>query len=100
MTPDVAIDPPDSVEKPPETPPDFPRESSPAPRRLFALKHGDTFVAADARGDILGGAYEADGMFREDTRVLSRYRLTVGEFLPDLLGGALSHDSVFYTANV
>ena len=33
--------------------------------RLFALKHGDTFVVADAFGDILG---DGDGLFRGDTR--------------------------------
>ena len=49
-----------------------------APPRLFALKHGDTFVVADASGDILGGG---DGLFRDDTRVLSRFRLTLGLFL-------------------
>ena len=38
------------------------------PLRLFALKHGDTFVVADAFGDILG---DGDGLFRDDTRVLS-----------------------------
>ena len=45
------------------------------PLHLFALKHGDTFVVADAFGDILG---EGDGLFRDDTRVLSRFRLTLG----------------------
>ena len=35
------------------------------PLRLFALKHGDTFVVADAFGDILG---DGDGLFRDDTR--------------------------------
>src|SRR5258706_1577679 len=68
--------------------------------RLFALKHGDCFVAADARGDIWGGPYEADGMFRKDARVLSRFRLLVGGCPPELLGGAFSHDNVLFTANL
>ncbi len=36
--------------------------------RLHALKDGDTFVVADAFGDIYG---DGDGMFHNDTRVLS-----------------------------
>ena len=42
------------------------------PQRLFALKDGDTFVVADAFGDILG---DGDGLFHDDTRLLSRFRL-------------------------
>ena len=45
------------------------------PIRLFALKDGDTFAVADASGNILG---ESDGMFHDDTRVLSFFRLTLG----------------------
>ena len=45
------------------------------PLRLLALKHADTFVVADAVGDIVG---LDDGMFRDDTRVLSRWLLRVG----------------------
>ena len=67
------------------------------PRSLFALKHGDTFLVADAIGDILG---DADGMFRDDTRVLSRFRLTLAGRAPSLLGGAVSQDNVFFTANL
>ena len=45
------------------------------PHRLFALKHGDCFAVADAYGDIRGAG---DGFFRDDTRVLSEFRLTLG----------------------
>jgi glycogen debranching enzyme-like protein len=41
------------------------------PARLFALKQGDTFVVADAFGGITG---EGDGLFRNNTRLLSRFR--------------------------
>ena len=40
------------------------------PIRLVALKHGDTFIVADSNGDILG---EGDGLFQNDTRILSRW---------------------------
>ena len=45
------------------------------PHRLFALKQGDCFAVADAYGDIRGAG---DGFFRDDTRVLSEFRLTIG----------------------
>ena len=68
-----------------------------APSRLFALKHGDTFVVADAFGDIGG---EGDGLFHHDTRLLSRFRLSVGGRPLALLGGAIGQDSVLFTANL
>ena len=43
------------------------------PARLFALKQGDTFVVADACGNITG---EGDGLFHDDTRLLSQFRLS------------------------
>ncbi|QKC86377.1 amylo-alpha-1,6-glucosidase [Mesorhizobium sp. NZP2077] len=67
------------------------------PHRLFALKHGDCFVVADAYGDIRGAG---DGFFRDDTRVLSEFRLTVGGRSTSLLGASLSQDNVLFTANL
>ncbi|HEX2137873.1 MAG TPA: glycogen debranching N-terminal domain-containing protein, partial [Microvirga sp.] len=67
------------------------------PHRLFALKQGDTFVVADAFGDIVG---EGDGLFHEDTRVLSRFRLTLGGKPPSLLGAAVGQDNVLFTSNL
>ncbi len=69
----------------------------PSPLRLFVLKHGDTFLVADASGDIWG---EGDGLFRNDTRVLSSFRLTLGGHLPSLLGARISQDNVFFTSNL
>ena len=67
------------------------------PLRLFALKHGDTFVVADGVGDIVG---TDDGMFRDDTRVLSRWRLRVGDRPPSLLASDVSRDNVYFTAHL
>jgi glycogen debranching enzyme len=67
------------------------------PIGLFALKHDDTFLVADSIGDIWGGV---DGLFRDDTRVLSRFRLSIGGAAPSLLGSGVSHDNVFFRANV
>jgi glycogen debranching enzyme len=73
-----------------------PVEASPPPL-LFALKHGDTFLVANALGDILG---DGDGLFQDDTRVLSRFRLRLGGKALSLLGSAVSQDNVFFTANL
>ncbi len=67
------------------------------PARLFALKQGDTFVVADAFGDITG---EGDGLFHEDTRLLSLLRLSMGGRPLELLGSAVSEDNVVFTANL
>ncbi len=67
------------------------------PLRLHALKRGDTFIVCDPLGDILG---DGDGLFDDDTRLLSRFRLLLGETTPSLLSTAISHDNVFFTANI
>jgi hypothetical protein len=55
-------------------------------------KHDYTFLVADVLGDVRGGA---DGLFTNDTRVLSFFRLTIGGLLPSLLGSGVSTDNVF-----
>jgi glycogen debranching enzyme len=67
------------------------------PHRFYALKEGDCFVVADSHGDIRG---TGDGFFRDDTRLLSEYRLTVGGRPTSLLGASLSQDNVLFTANL
>ena len=74
---------------------DEPAESR-VPHRLFALKDGDTFLVADAYGDIQGGA---DGLFRDDTRLLSQFCLLLGGMQPSLLSAAVAQDNVFFTSN-
>ncbi|MDP3853405.1 amylo-alpha-1,6-glucosidase [Phenylobacterium sp.] len=66
------------------------------PHRLFALKDKDTFVVCDAFGDILGAA---DGLFHNDTRILSRFRVLLGGQPPSLLSAAIAQDNVFFTSN-
>ncbi|HUH92033.1 MAG TPA: amylo-alpha-1,6-glucosidase [Casimicrobiaceae bacterium] len=63
----------------------------------YALKHNEQFVVADALGDISG---EGDGLFFRDTRVLSRFRLTIGGATPALLSSGVSHDNVFFRADL
>ncbi|MEJ8826811.1 amylo-alpha-1,6-glucosidase [Variovorax humicola] len=66
-------------------------------QRLFVLKEGDTFVVADAHGDITG---EGDGLFHNDTRLLSSFRLLVNGVQPTLLSSAVGQDNAFFTANL
>src|SRR5512144_2791964 len=63
----------------------------------YALKDNGAFLVADALGDITG---DADGLFYNDTRLLSRFGFTIGDAAPSLLSSGLSEDNVFFRANV
>jgi len=66
------------------------------PLRMYALKHGDTFLVADALGNIAG---DDDGLFHNDTRILSRFVVLLGGKLPSLLGAGLSQDNAVFTTH-
>jgi glycogen debranching enzyme len=66
------------------------------PISSYSLKHDHTFMVADALGDIRGGS---DGLFRDDTRVLSRLVLTIGDMPPALLRSAVGDDNVVFRIN-
>lgn len=55
------------------------------------------FVVADTFGNVLG---HGDGLFRNDTRVLSRLELTLGGQPPSLLSASISGDNVYFTAHM
>src|SRR5579871_6384790 len=61
------------------------------------LKSGDTFIVNDRLGDITG---IDDGLFVNDTRVLSSLRLTFGGRVPSLLSGSVSSDNTSFTAHL
>jgi glycogen debranching enzyme len=63
----------------------------------FTLKDGDTFLLADALGDVQGSD---DGLFTNDTRMLSRYELEVAGHTPSLLGAAINQDNTIFTAHL
>ncbi len=63
-------------------------------RETLSLKDGDDFVVADPQGDIAGGV---DGFFHDDTRILSRLRLLIGDKLPSRLSYRLSRDNAVFT---
>jgi glycogen debranching enzyme len=64
---------------------------------LYALKNNEAFLVADALGDITG---QGDGLFCDDTRMLSRFSLKLGAASPSLLSSGVSQDNVFFRANV
>lgn len=61
------------------------------------LKDGDSFLIANAFGDI---ANDSDGLFHDDTRLLSSYRLLIAGLLPELLSAAVTRDNVFFFAHL
>jgi glycogen debranching enzyme len=60
----------------------------------IAILNGNTFVVSDRTGNIDGSPSDAEGLFDDDTRFLSRWILTVNGKRP----GALSVDDVDYFA--
>src|ERR1700751_4595927 len=66
-------------------------------QRLFVLKEGDTFLVADAMGDITG---EGDGLFHNDTRLLSTFRVLMDGRSPTFPSRAVSQDNAFFTPNL
>jgi glycogen debranching enzyme len=63
----------------------------------YTLKDANTFLLADALGDVRGSD---DGLFCDDTRMLSRFELTVAGRQPSLLGAAITQDNTLFTAHV
>jgi glycogen debranching enzyme len=57
-----------------------------------SILDGDTFVVSDRRGDVVPSRSEPHGLFLQDTRFLSCWRLTVDGSSPDVL----STDDVNY----
>ncbi|WP_049620839.1 amylo-alpha-1,6-glucosidase [Frateuria defendens] len=75
-------------------------DTEPPPRSLqslFVLKEGDSFLVADAFGDVTG---EDDGLFHNDTRLLSGFHLYLAGRRPSLLSSAVSQDNLYFTANL
>ena len=62
-----------------------------------ALKDGDTFLVCAPGGDLEG---EADGLYRDGTRVLSTLRLGLDGAGLSLLSCAVSQDNVYFTAHL
>jgi glycogen debranching enzyme len=81
----------------PGSEPSVPIESPSGTGGFFALKRGDTFVVADRYGDISG---DDDGLFCNDTRLLSCWKLLLSDARPSILTGSVSQDNVRFTAHL
>jgi glycogen debranching enzyme-like protein len=55
------------------------------PVDTVSILDGNEFVVSDARGDIEESRTDALGLFRDDTRFLSRWILTINGLRPKLL---------------
>ena len=85
-----------------QTEPEFDRAASQdeAPggfRPTYVLKHGDMFMVADAIGNV---SDPSEGLFFNDTRILSHFRLSIGGRALSLLGAAVGQDDVTFQANL
>lgn len=67
------------------------------PRTLYALKSGNLFMVADSHGDVVG---DGDGLFLNDTRVLSRFRLRLAGRAPSLLSARVSGDNIVFASHM
>src|SRR5262245_55612883 len=74
--------------------------------QLFVLKHDDLFAVFNARGDFhgdlhaVGPSLGADGLFQDDTRILSKLILRFQGKSPELLSANIGYDNVVFTAHL
>ena len=61
------------------------------------LKDGDSFLVANAYGDIEG---DSDGLFHDDTRLLSRSVLRIAGARPEMLSATVTRDNVYFVAHL
>ena len=61
-----------------------------------ALKHGDTFLVLDIRGDIGTSFVGSSGLFHNDTRHLSRLEVLLNSKPPLLLGSNIRDDNTAF----
>jgi len=74
--------------------------------RIHVLKQDDLFAVFNPRGDFhgqlhpVGPSTGADGLFQDDTRILSELSLTIGGAVPVLLSSSVGLDNVVFSANL
>lgn len=86
----------------PATPAQFiiPATVSLQEKRLYTLKHGDTFAVFDHSGDAISSPGSTDGIFHNDTRYLSHFYFTIDGKRPILLSSTLGDDNAILTCDV
>lgn len=68
--------------------------------RHRTLKHGDTFAVFDQRGDIGGEAGNPEGLYHDDTRILSRFDLQLDGARPLFLSSTTQEDNAVFSADL
>jgi|HigsolmetaAR201D_1030396.scaffolds.fasta_scaffold00890_13 glycogen debranching enzyme len=68
--------------------------------RPRTLKHGDTFALFDQFGDIRAGQGRPDGLYHNDTRFLSKLRLTIDGQPPLLLSSTVQSNNAVLDVDV
>jgi glycogen debranching enzyme len=71
-------------------------ESVTGSERSLSMKDGNVLLVFDPWGDLREGA---DGLFCDDTRILSHFRLLVGGRRPSRLGYGMSPDNAAFSFN-
>jgi glycogen debranching enzyme len=69
-------------------------------RRTRTLKHGDTFVVFDHRGNIGIEPGSTEGLYHRDTRILSKLTLLLEETRPLLLSSLIQDDNSMFIADL
>lgn len=78
----------------------IPATTSVLERRPRTLKHDDTFGMFDNYGDIVPGHGIPEGLYHQDTRFLSEYRLFVNGVRPLLLGSTVQDNNAFISSDL
>ncbi len=69
--------------------------------KTYGIKEGDVFVIMNPLGDIYPTEVSPDqGLYRDDTRFLSRLELRVEGMIPHLLSSTVKEDNVLFTADL
>jgi glycogen debranching enzyme len=74
--------------------------ASKATERTAVLKNGDTFSVFDYSGDIAAFGSGQQGLYHEDTRYLSRFRLRLNGVSPLLLSSRVKDDNDLFCADL
>src|SRR5262249_25529472 len=73
--------------------------SSLAESQARVLKHGETFAVFDRQGEIRPLGFEHHGIYREETRHLSRLLLRIEGKRPLLLSSTIKHDNDLFVVD-
>src|SRR5918996_4103250 len=78
----------------------IPATSSLQERRPRTLKHGDTFGVFDHYGDLIAAEASPEGLYHQDTRFLSGFRILINGRRPLLLSSTVQDNNALLTADL